>query len=83
VQTDRLPFAAIHGDPDVRAPGKTRFGPTALLLPLLERRRSGSFWEFLRVLRLDWSVLTVFWQLFVDGAIRRYILRNLLSRCPG
>ena len=25
--------AAIHGDPDVRAPGKTRFGPTALLLP--------------------------------------------------
>lgn len=82
VQNDRLPFAAIHGDPDVRAPGKTRFGPTALLLPLLERRRPGSFWEFLRVLRLDWSVLTVFWQLFSDVAIRRYILRNLLFELP-
>jgi len=82
VQNDRLPFAAIHGDPDVREPGKTRFGPTALLLPLLERRRPGSFWEFLRVLRLDWPVLTVFWQLFGDPAIRRYILRNLLFELP-
>ena len=35
VQNDKLPFAAIHGDPDVRVPGKTRFGPTALLLPML------------------------------------------------
>jgi len=82
VQNDRLPFAAIHGDPDVREPGKTRFGPTALLLPLLERRRPGSFWEFLRVLRLDWPVLTVFWQLFGDPAIRGYILRNLLFELP-
>jgi len=47
VQNDKLPFAAIHGDPDVRAPGKTRFGPTALLLPLLERYKPESFWEFL------------------------------------
>jgi len=82
VQNDKLPFAAIHGDPDVRAPGKTRFGPTALLLPLLERYRPASFWQFLRVLRLDWSVLAVFWQLFGVADIRRYILRNLLFELP-
>jgi malate dehydrogenase (quinone) len=82
VQNDKLPFAAIHGDPDVRAPGKTRFGPTALLLPLLERYRAASFWEFLRVLRLDWSVLTVLWQLFGVATIRNYILRNLLFEVP-
>ena len=82
VQNDKLPFAAIHGDPDVRAPGKTRFGPTALLLPLLERYRPASFWEFLRVLRLDWSVLAVFWQLFGVATIRNYILRNLLFEVP-
>ncbi len=82
VQNDKLPFAAIHGDPDVRAPGKTRFGPTALLLPMLERYRPASFWQFLRVLRLDWSVLAVFWQLFGVGDIRRYILRNLLFELP-
>ena len=82
VQNDKLPFAAIHGDPDVRAPGKTRFGPTALLLPLLERYRPASFWQFLRVLRLDWAVLAVFWQLFGVADIRGYILRNLLFELP-
>ena len=82
VQNDRLPFAAIHGDPDVRAPGQTRFGPTALLLPLLERYRPASFFEFLRVLRLDWAVLTVLWQLFRIADIRNYILKNLLFEVP-
>ena len=82
VQNDKLPFAAIHGDPDVRAPGKTRFGPTALLLPLLERYRPASFWEFLRVLRLDWAVLAVFWQLLRISDIRNYIIRNLLFEVP-
>ncbi|MCP9915038.1 FAD-dependent oxidoreductase [Cyanobium sp. ATX 6F1] len=82
VQNDKLPFAAIHGDPDVRAPGQTRFGPTALLLPLLERYRPASFFEFLKVLRLDWSVLAVFWQLLRVADIRSYILRNLLFEVP-
>ncbi|MGL6134859.1 MAG: FAD-dependent oxidoreductase [Prochlorococcaceae cyanobacterium] len=82
LQNDRLPFAAIHGDPDVRAPGKTRFGPTALLLPLLERYRPASFWEFLQVLRLDMAVLAVFWQLLRVADIRNYILKNLLFELP-
>ncbi len=82
VQNDRLPFAALHGDPDVRVPGQTRFGPTALLLPRLERYVAASFWEFLRVLRLDWAVLAVFWQLFGVADIRTYILRNLLYEVP-
>jgi malate dehydrogenase (quinone) len=82
VQNDQLPFAAIHGDPDVRAPGKTRFGPTALLLPLLERYKPASFWEFLQVLRLDWAVLAVLWQLLRIADIRNYILKNLLFEVP-
>jgi malate dehydrogenase (quinone) len=82
VQNDKLPFAALHGDPDVRAPGQTRFGPTALLLPRLERYVPASFWEFLKVLRLDAAVLAVFWQLFGVADIRRYILRNLLFEVP-
>ncbi|MCP9807824.1 FAD-dependent oxidoreductase [Cyanobium sp. HWJ4-Hawea] len=82
VQNDKLPFAAIHGDPDVRAPGKTRFGPTALLLPQLERYKAASFWEFLKVLRLDWAVFSVFWQLFRIADIRNYIFKNLLFEVP-
>ena len=37
VQNPKLPFAAIHGDPDMTKPNTTRFGPTALMLPVLER----------------------------------------------
>jgi malate dehydrogenase (quinone) len=83
MQNDKLPFAALHGDPDVRLPGQTRFGPTALLLPLLERYRPSTFLDFLRVLRLDGDVLAVLGQLFADPDIRAYILRNLLYEVPG
>jgi len=82
VQNDKLPFAAIHGDPDVGAAGKTRFGPTALLLPMLERYKPASFWQFLQVLRLDWSVLSVLWRLFRIADIRNYILKNILFELP-
>jgi malate dehydrogenase (quinone) len=83
VQNDKLPFAAVHGDPDVLVEGKTRFGPTALLLPLLERYNIGTFFEFLRVLRLDTSVLKVFWDLFKVSDIRTYIFKNFLFEMPG
>lgn len=82
VQNDKLPFAAVHGDPDVLVEGKTRFGPTALLLPLLERYNSSTFFEFLRVLRLDSRVLRVFWDLFRVKDIRNYILKNFLFEVP-
>ncbi|NOQ81932.1 MAG: FAD-dependent oxidoreductase [Methylophaga sp.] len=83
VQNDNLPFAAVHGDPDVLVEGKTRFGPTALLLPLLERYNISTFFEFLRVLRLDTNVLKVFWDLFKVSDIRNYILKNFLFEVPG
>ena len=83
VQNDKLPFAAVHGDPDVLIEGKTRFGPTALLLPLLERYNIGTFFEFLSVLKLDRRVLKVFWDLFKVSDIRNYILKNFLFEVPG
>ena len=82
VQNDKLPFAAIHGDPDVRVPGKTRFGPTALLLPMLERYNNATIGEFFRVLRLDGSVVRVFGDLLGVPDIRRYIFRNILFEMP-
>jgi malate dehydrogenase (quinone) len=83
VQNDKLPFAAVHGDPDVLVEGKTRFGPTALLLPMLERYNSKTFFEFLKVLKLDTRVLRVFWDLFKVNDIRNYILKNFLFEVPG
>ncbi len=83
VQNDKLPFAAIHGDPDILAQGKTRFGPTALVLPLLERYNLKTLPEFLQVLRPDAAVVAALWKLLRVPDIRRYIFRNLLFEVPG
>lgn len=82
VQNKKLPFAAIHADNDFLVGGQTRFGPTALLLPLLERYNLSSLPEFLRVLRLDSRVATVFRELLGDRDIRNYIFRNFLYEVP-
>lgn len=82
VQNDKLPFAAIHGDPDVTQPGKTRFGPTALPLPLLERYNLQTFVDYLEVLRLDRSVSAVLWDLFKVRDIRNYIFKNFAFEVP-
>lgn len=83
IQNDKLPFAAIHGDPDVTVAGKTRFGPTALPLPLLERHKLDTFLEYLQVLRLDGAVVTVLTDLLKDSDIRNYILKNIAFELPG
>ncbi|MCW7755148.1 FAD-dependent oxidoreductase [Desulfobotulus sp. H1] len=82
VQNDRLPFAAIHGDPDFVAPGMTRIGPTALLLPMLERYNARTIVDFLRVLKLDTSVASVLMDLYTVPDIRNYIFKNFLFEIP-
>jgi len=82
VQSPKLPFAALHGDPDVTLDGATRFGPTALVLPKLERYKPGTYLDFFKTLRLDTNVIKIFYELLIDGEIRNYILRNFLFEVP-
>lgn len=82
VQNDALPFAAIHGDPDVLVPGKTRFGPTALVLPILERYNLKTLPDFLQVFRFDRRVAKVLMGLLRVKDIRDYMFRNMLFEIP-
>jgi malate dehydrogenase (quinone) len=82
VQNDALPFAAIHGDPDVLVPGATRFGPTALILPILERYNLSTLPDFLQVFRFDRRVAYVLWNLLRVRDIRNYIFKNFLFEIP-
>lgn len=83
VQNPKLPFAALHADPDLAVPGRTRLGPTALVLPKLERYSRGTYLDFLRVLKPDRAVAAALWDLFRDRDIRNYIIRNMLFEVPG
>jgi len=82
VQNDALPFAAIHGDPDVLVPGATRFGPTALVLPILERYNLKTLPDFLQVFRFDSRVARVLWDLLRVRDIRNYMFKNMLFEIP-
>ena len=82
VQNDKLPFAAIHVDPDVTEPDLSRLGPTALILPKLERYKPGSIREFLEALKPNSRVVKVFWDLFKDPTIRSYMIKNMLFEVP-
>ncbi|MBW6488134.1 FAD-dependent oxidoreductase [Sulfurimonas sp.] len=82
IQNPKLPFAALHGDPDVLADGNTRFGPTALILPKLERYKSGTYMDFWKTLRFDKNIAIALWKLLKERDIRRYIFRNFLFEIP-
>ena len=82
VQNEKLPFAAIHGDPDLLVRGKTRFGPTALVLPMLERHNYSTVHEFFSVTRPGLAVMKVMWDLFKVKDIRHYMLKNILFEVP-
>ena len=82
VQNNKLPFAALHGDPDILAEGKTRFGPTALMLPKLERFKPGTYLDFFKTLNFDLHIVKIFWDLLKDSDIRNYVFKNFLFEVP-
>ncbi|CRG93750.1 malate:quinone oxidoreductase, putative [Plasmodium gallinaceum] len=82
IQNPALPFAAVHGDPDIIEKGRTRFGPTALPLPLLERDNIKTFKDFLKVWNPDINLFHVYYNLFKDMTMLKYVARNFLFEIP-
>jgi malate dehydrogenase (quinone) len=82
MQNPKLPFAAIHADPDVTQGWNTRFGPTAFALPKLERYHELHLKDLVCALNIDKDVTKVYMNLFKDKTIRRYILKNVLEEIP-
>jgi malate dehydrogenase (quinone) len=82
VQNNKLPFAALHGDPDITNNNITRFGPTAIILPKLERFKVGTFWAFWKTLNMDKRTFSVIVSLIKDIDIRHFIIKNILYEIP-
>ena len=82
MQNPKLPFAAIHADPDVTQGWNTRFGPTAFALPKLERYHELHLKDLISALNIDKDVTKVYMNLFKDKTIRRYILKNVIEEMP-
>jgi L-2-hydroxyglutarate oxidase LhgO len=83
MQEPGLPFAAVHGDPDVHDPATTRFGPSAVIVLLMERARYASLARFVKTagVSVRW-VLTCLQLLFSSWRLLRFNLLNMLYTAP-
>lgn len=82
VQQEKLPFAAVHGDPVLGKPNETRFGPTAKVLPVLERRDITTFPEFIKSTGIDFRAVTSLFKIISDKVILKFIIKNLIYDVP-
>jgi L-2-hydroxyglutarate oxidase LhgO len=82
LQMKKLPFAAVHGDADVHDPSITRFGPTAKLVPTLERGRISTVSDFLDVFGLNAAAFLSYANILADRILLPYVLKNLLYDLP-
>ena len=83
MQNHHLPFAAVHGDPDVRMPGRTRWGPTARFFPVLESRHPRTLFDYFAVSSLERPRT---WRSFARILLKPvrlvFFLKNLLYTVP-
>ncbi len=82
VQMEKLPFAAIHGDPEVHDASQTRFGPTAKVLPMLERHKYGTVIEYFKTAGLSLDAFRSFFAILSDLTILWYIVVNFIYDFP-
>jgi malate dehydrogenase (quinone) len=83
VQEPKLPFAAVHGDPDIIAGGQTRWGPTARFFPVLESRRWRTVFEYVRTSGLGRpSAWLSFFSILLEPVRFFYLVRNACYELP-
>ncbi len=82
MQQEKLPFAAIHGDPEVHNANITRFGPTAKTIYLLERYNYPTYIEYLKVFGFTPKAIITLIKIASDWVIMKYLLSNLVYDMP-
>lgn len=82
LQMKKLPFAAVHGDADVHDDSITRFGPTAKLVPALERGEISTVSDFFDVFGLTVDSFLSYANILADRILLPYVLKNLVYDIP-
>lgn len=84
VQIGGIPFAAVHGDPDITDPNITRFGPTVSIALRLERYEPGTRMDYLKTVKFDAATMSTISKIFLgDKDVRHILKNNMLYMLPG
>jgi len=81
-QIKKLPFAAIHGDPEVHDRTVTRYGPTAKALFMLERHKYGTVIDYFKTAGLRWKTFLALATILSDWVVFSYLFKNFLYDMP-
>lgn len=82
MQKKKLPFAAVHGDPEFGDEKITRFGPTAKVLPMFVRHSSKTIIDFLSTSVWTYKGLKANLGIISDPILFKYMLKNMLYDLP-
>ena len=82
MQVSKLPFAAVHGDPEVHNEFITRFGPTAKPIFLLERYNRSTFWQYWKTFGIGLKPVLSILRISSDRIIFNYLLKNVIYDFP-
>jgi malate dehydrogenase (quinone) len=82
IQVPKLPFAAIHGDPEVHNSSITRFGPTAKPIFQLERHNWSTFPEYWKTFGVGINPVISLLKIVFDKVLLSYIFINFLYDLP-
>ena len=82
MQIPKLPFAAVHGDPEVHNENITRFGPTAKPIFFLERYNYSTFWEYWKTFGFGIGPIKSIINISSDKVIFNYLLKNVFYDFP-
>lgn len=82
MQIKKLPFAAVHGDPDVNNPKETRFGPTAKVLTVLERHNYRTIIDFMKTSIWNINGVLSLLKIISDRTLFLYVLKNISYDLP-
>ncbi len=84
VQNPAIPFAAVHGDPEAHDQRVTRFGPTAMVVPLTERRNYATLLDFIQTGSLGVKSLLTYKELIIDDPVfREFMIQNVRYSLPN
>ncbi len=83
MQDKKLPFAAVHGDPDVQVPDMTRWGPTAKMFPVLESGNVATMKDYFKsagLFRIPTALS--FLNILMDWTRFRFLIKNTFYDMP-
>ncbi|MEK7653802.1 MAG: FAD-dependent oxidoreductase [Patescibacteria group bacterium] len=81
-QKEEMPFAEIHGDPDVLNQQITRFGPTTKPILLMERHKYRTFADYARMGLFTIAGILSLIKITMKKRIFWYVVKNLFYEMP-